>query len=268
MRRITKINLACILCLVFAVHASAQTSGNGLTGVWKYENQGREGVCIASPTHIIWIEADRSRMILPDVNPGDEAKALALSQVDAAAGEWSLEKPGRARARFLYSSNPAQVGKYSSWDFVIEGDKITYWVIDEKGDRMAPGFARRIADWSSGGDCSIHNGVWEYVDLKGIYLHSGNYGAWFIQNKPVETAGTTAAKASTFDAVNASVVVGSKHSGKKYIWNVLHAADERDEGKTYITELDASALPNMSIWFVDQHGKQTGNIIKTKRVAK
>jgi hypothetical protein len=256
-----------IIFFVFAMTSAAQKVGNSLAGVWKYENQGKEGICIASPTHIIWIESEKSRMELPEINPGDEAKELALAKVEAAAGEWKMESPNRARARFIYSANPAQVGIYSSWDFVIEGDKITYWVIDENGNRTSPGFARKISEWSSAGDCSLHNGVWDYVDMKGIYLHSGNYGAWFIQNKPVEAASGLASKASAFDAVNAAVVVGSKYAEKKYVWSVLHAVDARKEGESYITELDASGLPNMNLWFLDHLGKPVGNAVRTKKIA-
>jgi hypothetical protein len=263
----TKTTMIWIISAGFAISSAAQKVGNSLAGVWKYENQGKEGICIASPTHIIWIESERGRIELPDVNPGDEAKALALSTVEAAAGEWKMESPNRARARFIYSVDPGQVGKYSSWDFVIDGDKITYWIIDQNGNRTSPGFARKISEWSSAGDCSVHNGVWDYVDLKGIYLHSGNYGAWFIQNKPVDAATGLASKASAFDAINAAVVVGSKYAGKKYVWSVLHAVDARREGESYITELDASGLPIMTLWFVDHQGKPMGSVYKTRRIA-
>jgi hypothetical protein len=167
----------------------------------------------------------------------------------------------------VYSTIPGDSGKSVRWDFKIEGDLLTSWILGPDGQRVNQVKCRKLGEWNATGETSFHNGVWEYLSLKGIYLHSGSYGGWFILNKPIETSGTVQSRASNFDAVNVAIVVGTRRQDDRYIWNVVHAVDQRMEGESYITTGNSMQLPKSALWFVDNNGKTVGEAIRTIRIA-
>ena len=114
----------------------------------------------------------------------------------------------------------------------------------------------------------MFNGVWEYIGMNGLFLHSGNYGAWFIQNGAQADTSTEEGKALNYDAVNSSAVVGTRLDDNRRIRNVIHSADEREEKDCYHTADEFQSDDSFSLWFIDRMGMQVGEKIQEKRIGR
>jgi hypothetical protein len=268
MKKITSIIAIAVAMFLLAGGVLAQPKKASLTGVWKYELDGWEGMCIFSPTHFIWVLTDKNRQPFTNPTPTISQKAIAYEAINAAAGTWELESDSRGKNTLLYTSNPHLKGNFVRYDFELVGNEFNYWVIQPDGSRGASGKCRKLADWNAQGDISIFNGVWEYIGLNGLYFQSGNYGAWFILNGAQSDISGEEGKAKNFDAVNSSMVFATRLKGNQDVWNVVYSADVRNEKESYFTDSEVKNSDLFGIWFIDAKGAQVGGKWQVKRIGR
>lgn len=264
---IIKITATLILFLL-AGNAFAQNGKAALTGVWKYEWEGWEGIAIISPSHFIWLLTGENRQAFASPTPSASEKAKSYDALITEAGTWELESDKRVKTTRLYASNPDMKKTPFFWDFERAGSAMTAWIIQPDGSRGAPIKSRKLADWSASGNISMFHGVWEYVGQYGMYLQAGNYGAWFILNGAQSEASTDEGKAKNFDALNSSVAVGTHLGGNRYVWNVIHSKDPRNEKDAYFTDCDMSNPDMFKMWFIDAMGTKVGGEWQVKRIGR
>jgi hypothetical protein len=259
-----------IIFILFAPggEALAQSKKSSLTGVWKYELEGWEGMAIISPTHFIWLLTDKNRKPFSSATPTVSEKASAYEAINVAFGTWELETDSRGKNKILYASNPDTKGGFVRYDFEMKGDNFNYWVIQPDGSRSAPGKCRKLAEWNAPSEISKFNGVWEYIGYNGMYIQSGNYCAWFIQNGSQSDIATEEGKAKNFDAVNSSVLVATRLKGDHDVWNVIHSADPRNEKASYFTNSEAKKPDLIGVWMIDAMGEQVGEKWQVKRIGR
>lgn len=257
--------------LLFLVTGStlAQTGKAALTGVWKYEWEGWEGIAILSPTHFIWLLTAENRQEFNSSAPSVAEKAKAFDALIAAGGTWELVSDNQAKATASFSINPETKKTPTIWDFEREGDMLISWIINPDGSRQdTPIRCRKLADWGVPSEVSMFHGVWEYVGQNGLYLQAGSYGAWIIVNGPQVNPSTDEGKAKNFDGIHCSVAVGTHLADNRHIWNILHSWDIRQEKAAYFTDCEMPNPDLVNMWFVDAKGKQLGEKWQVRRVGR
>ena len=50
----------------------------------------------------------------------------------------------KAIVKLLYTQNPNEAGTSFSFEYELDGDEISYWVLNEDGSRGTEGHARRV----------------------------------------------------------------------------------------------------------------------------
>jgi hypothetical protein len=114
-------------------------------GVWELQADDRGGIFIAEEgiTVVLFTDADRPRFA---ESPGTEAeRARAFSELYAEVLEWECDE-GRLDVVVTHSYHPNRVGLQLKEEFEVDGDVITWWVLQADGTRRATpsGVARRI----------------------------------------------------------------------------------------------------------------------------
>jgi hypothetical protein len=268
MKKITSIIAMAIVLFLLARDILAQTQKASLTGVWKYELDGWEGMAIFSPTHFIWVLTDKTRQPFTNQTPTIPQKAKAYEAINSASGTWELELDNRGKNKIMYASDPRSIGHFVRYDFEMVGNEFNYWVIQPDGSRGAPGKCRKLADWNASSDINMFNGVWEYIGQKGLYLQAGNYGAWYIQNGMQPETGSDEGKAKNFDAVNSSVALATNQGGNRQVWNVLHSSNAWNEKNAIFTTSEFTNQDLLKMWLVDPMSKKIGEGFQLKRIGK
>ena len=268
MKKTTAIIALAITLFLLAGSAFAQTGKEALTGVWKYEWEGWEGIAILSPTHFIWLLSAETRQEFASRTPSVADKAKAFDALIAEAGTWELVSDNRAKATKSFAINPEAKKTPTVWDFERTGDEFTAWIIQPDGSRGAPIGCRKLNDWGTPSEVSMFHGVWEYVGQNGLYLQAGSYGAWIIVNGPQSDPSTDEGKAKNFDGIHCSVAVGTHLSDNRHIWNIIHSWDIRQEKAAYFSDCEMPNPDLVSMWMVDAHGKQVGEKWQVRRIGR
>jgi hypothetical protein len=114
-------------------------------GVWELQADDRGGIFIAEDgiTVVLFTDADRPRFA---ESSGTEAeRARAFSELYAEVLEWECDE-GRLDVVVTHSYHPNRVGLRVKEDLEVDGDVLTWWVLQADGTRRATpsGVARRI----------------------------------------------------------------------------------------------------------------------------
>ncbi len=131
------------LCLASANSLLAQSSCQDLDGAWEYVLENQEGQFIITGTHGMYLIVDKDRPQFENQPPSDTEKAKAYDSMEATAFTFTCEG-NKATVKFLYTKNPNAVGAGFSFEYEIDGDEETYWVLNEDGSRGTEGHARRV----------------------------------------------------------------------------------------------------------------------------
>ncbi len=249
------------------IYGLSQNPGNDLLGVWKYEVEGMEGICIFTPGHCAWVYLRNDRPNLNGKTLGQQDKVSAYNGItDVGILTWKSDGK-RATTSWMGSTWPDNVSKTGSfsWDYEIKGDQWQFWIIEPDGKRGFAGKARRLASWNDKSPTSHLNGVWTYQNIyQGKYVHCADYGIWLITGDPGFKTGTDEEKAKAFDSVNGAAVACRLGNGREY-WHVLHATDPRREKQVYITQSEMKDGNEYSFWFVDGDGNKIGDKVHFKK---
>lgn len=266
-RTFTSIILVLLTSLCLQLHA--QSPSSDITGVYRYLLEDAEGMGIVTPTHFIWVLADKDRHHFANSEPTEAEKISAFEAQNVAAGTWRFSGNQQATFTFTHHYNANQLGQSFTWEYEREGDLYRYWILGEDGSRGPLQQSRRVASWNAKGSCDAFNGVWEYQDrFTGIYIQSGGYGAWMIMPDKSMGLSTPEGKAKAFDGLNAKFVMGDCSKTDKQFWTVLHAADLREE-KLTIGSTSKELKPDLFEWdLLNQTGKPIGALWQTRRIAK
>ena len=114
-------------------------------GVWELQAHDRGGVFIAEEGITVVLFTDADRPLFAD-SPGTEAeRATAFSELYAEVLEWECDE-GRLDVLVTHSYHPNRVGLRVKEELELEGDILTWWVLQADGTRRATpsGVARRI----------------------------------------------------------------------------------------------------------------------------
>ncbi len=193
-----------------------------------YEMEGRKAMNIITPTHGIWMNVAEDRVDFAGETPTQEEKAAAYDAFQATAGSWSCEGK-RCTFTRLFDKQMELAGTSFGFEYEVEGNLCRYWIIQPDGSRGPEGLARKLADWDAPSNCNAYTGVWEHHDIGGIYIQSGNYGAFInILDPTYHPEGgdltTTSEKAKAFDAYKAAFYIA--HCDEKgMVDNVLMLSD-------------------------------------------
>jgi len=227
------------LLIAYSLPLSAQTPCESLYGVWKYETEGLEGMNILTLGHYIWVLNEKARPYFHD-KPSFQEKAEAFDKMTISAGTWTCDG-NRATVTQQFAKDPNEIGTRFSFDFDIIGDKGDYWVINPEGERSPKGVARRVAEWKEESPCSKLNGVWEYENLKGLYIQSGVYGAWVVadpdQAQLASDLKTMPGKARAFQAIEGYYALSDCKGDHRCHWTILHSSNPAMEKQILYTEL-------------------------------
>lgn len=139
------------LSLLLAAGAMTQTPAASqdvckeALGVWELQSDNREGSFITEEgiTVVLFTDVGRARIA---ESPGTEAeRARAFSEIYAEVLEWECNE-GRLDVVVTHSYHPNRVGLRLKEDLEVDGDVITWWVLQADGTRRAQpsGVARRI----------------------------------------------------------------------------------------------------------------------------
>jgi len=114
-------------------------------GVWELQADNREGIFIAEEGITVVLFTDVDRPLFTE-SPGTEAeRARAFSELYSEVLEWECDE-GRLDVLVTYSYHPNRVGLRVKEDLELDGDILTWWVLQADGTRRATpsGVARRI----------------------------------------------------------------------------------------------------------------------------
>ena len=271
-------NAFTLLIFFYFIVLSYGMNGQGipkeLTGVWKYETEGLEGITIISPTHAAWILTKNNRPNLNGQALTTEDKIKAYNSIQnigilTQKTEGTVGGTKRCASTYLYSNDPSRVGQSFSWEYEKKGDYFNYWIIQPDGSRGYQGKARKLADWDAKVEWSKLNGLWKYSGpYTGYYMHSGNYGLWLIINDPNLQVATDEGKAHAFDVINSAAALVQNVDNHKQVWRVLHAYDENMENQSIYTGMKAITPDLYEVWYDDGFGKPTGTGWAIQRVKK
>jgi len=262
-----------LLIIICQVSLSNRLIGQGvpgeLTGVWKYQIEGLEGISIISPTHSAWILTKADRPNLHGKVLNNEEKVNAYNAVGSISILSQKKVPGNKRiaSTHLLSNDPSRVGQSFSWDFEINGNFLAYWVIQSDGTRGYNGKARKLASWNAKTDWSKLNGLWKYINLgTGYYMHCGNYGLWLIINDPLLKVTTDEGKAHAYDMINSSAALVQNVDNRHQVWHVLHSFNENQENQSIYSGMKAINPDLYDVWMDDGHGKANDSKWQIQRV--
>lgn len=268
--RNSNLQILCFLALFSSLHLQAQTANNDILGVHKYQAETFEGMSILTPTHFIWIINNKDRPSFASGEPTVAEKARAFESLNIGAGTWEATGKNRNKVTYTHHINHTLVGSSFEYEYEMEGDLNKYWIIQQNGERGEVNYSRKVASWEAPGSCSLYNGVWAYEDFgeDGIYIQSGNYGAWIILNEIVEDISTDARKAKAFDALLASFTVGDCQGGEVDYFHVIHSSDPRNEKGV----IGGSSTPinagSFSMQILNAGGQPAGSGFKVHRIDK
>jgi hypothetical protein len=144
---VTTLTLALILIsgAMVPTPARSQDVCQEAQGVWELQSDNREGTFITSEriTVVLFSDTDRAPF---QGTPGTEAeRARAFSEIYAEVFEWECND-GRLDVLVTHSYHPNRVGLRLKEEIEVEGDVITWWVLQADGTRrtIPNGVARRI----------------------------------------------------------------------------------------------------------------------------
>jgi len=125
--------------------AASQDVCNEALGVWELQAENREGTFITKEgiTVVLFSDTDRTPF---QGNTGTEAeRARAFSEIYAEVFEWECDE-GRLDGLVTHSYHPNRVGLRLKEEIEVDGDVITWWVLQADGTRRETpsGVARRI----------------------------------------------------------------------------------------------------------------------------
>ena len=253
------INISFVLMLFFSFELQAQSPCEALTGVWKYELDDQEGMNIITPTHVIWVLIRKGREDFKAAEPTDEEKAAAFTALNASAGTWTCEG-NRATITYLFNKNPAFAGTSFDFEYEIEGNLTKYWIIQSDGSRGPMGKSWKVADWEEVSDCSGLTGVWEHLDLKGMYIQAGPYAAFIVVDEDQKTKAadleSTTGKARAYEAVSAAFAVSTCAPGGK-VDHILFSSDPSGEGAVLQSEY-VWEEGHIRAWILNPDGSRMG----------
>lgn len=114
-------------------------------GVWELQAPDREGIFIAEEGITVVLFSDTDRALFRE-NPGtEEERARAFSEIYAEVLKWDCDE-GRLDVLVTHSYHPNRVGLRVREELELDGDILTWWVLQADGTRRATpsGVARRI----------------------------------------------------------------------------------------------------------------------------
>lgn len=255
----TLIQISAIL-LFLSPALLAQNTCEDLIGVWQYENVGRKGIYIMSPTHYIAITVNDSRIPFKGGEPTQAEKAAAFEALNFVAGTWTCS--GNQGVLHLdYAAIPELTGTSITYDYELIGNVEHYWVIQPDGSRGPLGKGRKIAEWEEVSQCSNISGVWDHLDLNGLFIQAGPYAAWVIVDEDQATLAadveSVQGKAQAYDAVSASFAVSTcRPEGKTD--HILLSTDPGLEGLIRAVDLEWQQ-DHIRGWVLNPNGSRIGD---------
>lgn len=114
-------------------------------GVWELQATDRKGIFIAEEGITVVFFADSERPLFRESPGTEEERARAFSEIYAEVLEWECDE-GRLDVLVSHSYHPNRVGIRLKEEFELDGDVITWWVLQADGTRRATpsGVARRV----------------------------------------------------------------------------------------------------------------------------
>lgn len=224
--------------LVLSTVSVAQSLPKEVLGVYKYHLEGQEGLSIISPTHFIWVMLDKDRPHPSKDQLTTAEKAKAYDAMNLAGGTHAYLGDRRVKFTFTIHSSPQAIGSSFDWTYAVDGDLVSFWIIQEDGSKGPRMQSRKLADWDAPGLCSDLNGAWAYEEFKGLYLQCGNYAVWTIHFEELSQVSTEEEKAKAFDVFDGKAAIGDCQANGKTFWNIVHASKTFEEnltlGTTYV----------------------------------
>ena len=114
-------------------------------GVWELQADNQEGTFITEEGITVVLFTDAGRVTFAESPGTEEERARAFSELYAEVLEWECDE-GRLDVVVTHSYHPNRVGLRLKEDLEVDGDVITWWVLQADGTRRAQpsGVARRI----------------------------------------------------------------------------------------------------------------------------
>lgn len=137
------------VCLIVTVQSCnnakvPEANDSPLVGVWEYELENEEGMCIYTDTHFIWVLSQKDRKSFQGDQPTESEKAEAFSSAHAYFNTYEHVGPSRVTVHTLFSTSPSSPGTEFTFEYEFEGDLMKYWIIQPDGTRGTMGKARRV----------------------------------------------------------------------------------------------------------------------------
>lgn len=137
--------LSCLMItsisLPFSLYAQKSPS---IVGTYIYSLEDREGMCIFTKTHFLWLLSDKKRSSFQGAEPSEPEKAIAWMAANADGGTYKYVGPSRITIHRLFSTDPGLVGKEFTFEYEFDKDICSYWILQADGSRGPKGTARRV----------------------------------------------------------------------------------------------------------------------------
>lgn len=137
------------ICLILIVQSckndkTQEANDSSIVGVWEYELENQEGMCVYTDAHVIWILSKKDRESFQGDQPTESEKAEAFSSAFSDCSTYEHVGPSRITVHRLFSTWPNLPGTEFTFEYEFEGDLMKYWIIQPDGTRGTMGKARRV----------------------------------------------------------------------------------------------------------------------------
>ena len=164
---------------------TAQAECLAQRGAWEFEGENRGGIFVIAEGYTAVLFTDHYREPFEGPTPTMEEKSRAL--FEGVGNVFAVDCMGRkSHLSLLFSTNPNLAEWEVDEDIEVDGDLLTWWVLEADGSRppQPNGTARRLRS-EQGGICAPMVGAWiiEGADREGMFVQTESYGVEVLVQK-------------------------------------------------------------------------------------
>ena len=176
---------ALIITLVLPSLLTAQAECLAQRGAWEFDGENRGGIFVIAEGYSAVLFTDHHRQPFRGPTPTLEEKSRAL--VQGVGNVFAVDCMGlKSHLSLVYSTDPNLTEWELDEDIEVDGDMITWWVLEPDGSRppQPNGTARRLKS-EEGGLCEPMVGAWmiDEPDREGMFVQTESYGVEVIVRK-------------------------------------------------------------------------------------